>query len=102
MLKNDLYNLDYYSGVAAIPGRKLVKRGDFSSFMKFGDGKVSFKSCVDQSGNVVYSEVIPQSTTITNKTTISNLMSTSLKYKFEKKTNAPCLECGQLYFEFVK
>jgi hypothetical protein len=88
-----------------ISGRKIVYRNleELLSVVAFEEnGTASCKICINNEGDVIYSEIIPEETSYKKKRTCSDFLKVSLKYKFEADEKAPCVECGKLVFNFNK
>lgn len=80
--------------------RKVIYRAEISKFAK-KSGIVVVKICINPNGLVVYAEPDYEKSTLKDKTLISRSVETALKWKFERKANAPSKDCGRVTFRFT-
>ena len=80
-------------------GRRVEKIPNLASLMKGPiSGNIILNFCINPEGDVTYSQVILDETTIEDKQLLKSALKISRKYKYEKKINAPEEQCGKFTF----
>jgi len=82
-------------GIVKRNWRALFKNND----PKRIDGKVSIKLCVNNAGDVIYAETIPEETTIQDSQYLKNAVYAAKGYKVKADQDAAPIECGKLVFD---
>ena len=81
--------------------RKIISYPDLSNLMREKiSGKILVKMCVNPIGDVVYTELIRDETTITNRDILKEALRVAKNYKYEKDIAAPREQCGKFVFKF--
>lgn len=71
--------------------KKLIRRETQQKI----NGKVALKLCIDKLGEVIYSELIPKESTISDMKFIKRSLISSMGYKMQADPYAPEEECGK-------
>jgi len=83
-------------------GRKIVKRNWRALFkggnQSSGQGKIAVKICVDRAGDVVFTEILFDETTETDRTKLRRAIDAAKGYKVQSDYSAPEEQCGKLIF----
>ncbi len=62
-------------------------------------GQIVVNFCVDPKGNVVYSKLLNEETTIKDKRIIRRAVNLSMKYKYVEKPELKVDQCGKFIFK---
>lgn len=93
---------DYDGSGDGVFGRKIVKRNWRGLFkggnQSSGEGKIAVKICVNQSGDVNYTEILFDETTETNRQKLKQALEAAKGYKVQEDYQAPKEQCGKLVF----
>jgi hypothetical protein len=81
-------------------GRAIIEIPNLGSLLRSHlTGLITVKMCVNPAGDVIYSELLKDETTITDKRILKEALKVSRAYKFEKDLNAPEEQCGTFTFK---
>jgi outer membrane biosynthesis protein TonB len=81
----------------SIFGRKPIFR-NWKALPKVKSGKVAVKICVDRQGKVGFAEILELESTITDPSTLKQILRAAYGYIYEVSTTAPAQQCGKLSF----
>ena len=77
--------------------RKVIRRADVKSLIK-KTGRIVINLCVNRDGQVIYSKVDKEATTLTDPRLIHKAESTAMRYRYEKDYTVAPRQCGKLSF----